>query len=110
MINKNMKEIIFERATKHIEDIYGIQKCQEKIVQLLSQDEKQTIEYLNQCTEEELSFISEVFESISSNLKSEKFIECIKKLSEKYENLDMEYDIMCAEASLDIETNNKKIV
>lgn len=97
MIKEDMMEIIEERKKKHIEDDYGIQECWEKIVDILSVDVQQTVVYLENCTQEELYYISETFEDISQKLQSQMFIECLRKLDEKYPKLGMTQDIDLAE-------------
>ena len=97
MIKDNMVKIIEERKRKHIEDDYGIQECWERMVDILSVDVQQTVVYLEKCTQEELYYISETFEDISQRLQSQMFIECLRKLDEKYPKLEMTKDIDLAE-------------
>ena len=100
MIKENMIKIIEERKKKHIEDDYGIQECWEKIVDILSVDVQQTVMYLENCTQEELYYISETFEDISQRLQSQTFIECLRKLDEKFPDLEMTQDIDLAETCI----------
>ena len=97
MIKENMIKIIEERKKKYVEDDYGIQECWEKMMNILSVDVQQTVEYLENCTQEELYYISEIFEDISERLKSKIFIECLHKLDEKFPELKMTKDIDLAE-------------
>lgn len=97
MIKEIMKKIIDERKKKDIEDDYGIQDCWNKMIDVLSVDVQQTIAYLNDCTEEELYYISEIFEDISERLKCKLFIECLRKLDKKFPDLNMTKDIDLAE-------------
>ncbi len=46
----------------------------------------------------DLYWISEVFEDISANLKSQKFIDCLRKLDKKFPELEMAHDIDIAES------------
>ena len=46
----------------------------------------------------DLYWISEVFEDISVNLKSQKFIDCLRKLDKKFPGLEMAHDIDIAES------------
>lgn len=100
MINELMEIILKERKAKHIEDDMGIQKCWEKMTNILSEDEDETIAYLNKCPKEDLYYISEVFEDISENLQSIKFIACLRELDKKFPELDMTNDINLAEEYL----------
>ena len=72
----------------------------EKLTQIFSEDEKETINFLNQCRPEQLYWIKEVFEDISEKLQSKNFIDCIEKLNNKYKSLNMNYDIEFAKKSL----------
>ena len=76
MIKENMRKIIEERKKIHIEDDYGIQECWLKMIDALSENEQQTVIYLENCTKEELYYVSEIFEDISERLQSKIFIEC----------------------------------
>lgn len=97
MINEKMKQILGRRSVLHIEDDMGIQKCWDEIIALLSIDELSTIKYLSECTEEELYFISEVFEDILKQLQSKDLIKCLRELDEKHPQLEMTRDIDLAE-------------
>lgn len=97
MVKENMMKLVEERKKKHIEDDYGIQECWEKMIDILSVDIQQTIAYLENCTQEELYYISEIFEDISERLQSKTFIECLRKLNKKFPELKMTQDIDLAE-------------
>ena len=97
MIKIKMDKLILERKNKCLEDDYGIQECWNKMTEVLSQNVQETNEYLEQCSEEEIYYISEIFEDISEQLKSKEYIECLRKLDKKYPNLNMTADIDLAE-------------
>jgi len=59
----------------------------------LSIDEEFTISFLNECSEADIYWISEVFEDISSRLNSRKYIECLNQLDKKYPELMLADDI-----------------
>lgn len=69
----------------------------DRLTELLSENSEETIDFLNECTEEQLFYISEVFEDISFNLQSEQFIDTLYKLDRKYPELQMKSDIKIAE-------------
>ncbi|MBQ4282648.1 MAG: hypothetical protein IJB96_01825 [Lachnospira sp.] len=96
-MQERMMKIIEERKKKHIEDDNGIQECWKKMIDVLSVDVQQTVVYLENCTQVELYYISEVFEDISERLQSQTFIECLRKLDEKFPELKMTQDIDLAE-------------
>lgn len=97
MIKENMRKIIEERKKIHIEDDYGIQECWLKMIDALSENEQQTVIYLENCTKEELYYVSEIFEDISERLQSKIFIECLRKLDKKFPEMKMTKDIDLAE-------------
>jgi len=97
MIKSSMDIIIKDRKKKSIEDDYGIQECWSQIIEILSKDVKATILYLESCSEEDIYFISEVFEDISERLQSKEYILCLRKLDKKFPNLNLTKDIDLAE-------------
>ena len=68
MIKDIMDDIISERKSKNIEDDYGIQNCWNKMIDILSKDINETVAYLENCSEEDIYFISEVFEDVSERI------------------------------------------
>lgn len=85
--NEPENEIIWEENTK-------------KIFVELSKDIKDTIEYINSCNKEELSYISQVFEELSEHFKSQKLIDCVERNVTRFsdvklqEQLKMELEYM----------------
>ncbi|PEP72048.1 hypothetical protein COM04_26810 [Bacillus wiedmannii] len=63
----------------NINDDYGIQKSWNKIIEVLSENEENTIKYLERCSEEDLYWISEVFEDIAESIQSKELINCLRK-------------------------------
>ena len=99
MESKNkMEAILKERKGLNINDDYGIEKCWNEMTILLTQNEDETIDYLNECNEENLYYISEIFEDISEQLQSKRFITCLRNLDKKFPKLDMTKDIDIAES------------
>ncbi|EGO6013267.1 hypothetical protein HFX87_002588, partial [Enterococcus faecalis] len=64
-LKNKMEAILKERKGLNINDDYGIEKCWNEMTILLTQNEDETIDYLNECDEENLYYISEIFEDIS---------------------------------------------
>lgn len=101
MILKNlMDKILVEREKKDSNDGFGIEECWDKMVELLSKNTNETIEYLQNCSEEEIYFISEVFEDISDRLQSPEYILCLRELEKKFPDLDLAKDVDLAERYL----------
>lgn len=97
MIKKIMDQIIAERKKKNTEDDYGIEDCWNKMIDILSKDIHETVAYLESCSEEEIYFISEIFEDVSERLQSREYIDCLRRLDDKFPNLNMTKDIDIAE-------------
>lgn len=62
----------------------------------LGRREKQTIEYLENCTSADILCISEVFEEISALLQSKEYIRCLDKLVVKFPELNLEHSVNAA--------------
>lgn len=56
-------------------------------------NEDNTIHYLENSCKDDIYWISEVFEDVSENLQSEFFIQCLRKLDNKFPELEMTSDI-----------------
>ena len=97
MIKDKMDEIIAERRDKYIQDGYGIEKCWNGMVDLLSKNIQETIMYLEDCSKEDLYYVSEVFEDVAEKLQSKDYIECLRQLDKKFPELEMTKDIDLAE-------------
>ena len=96
-----VKEILAKRKLiddEHdYENDYEIEKCCKSLIDILSKDEDKTIEVINQLDETEILYLSEVFEDISERLQSEKYINCLKRIGEKYTDIPIASSIKTAE-------------
>ena len=107
MINiQKFKAIIHEREQTDDEWAEGVQKCQEELVSVLCEDFDSTLQYLrSECTADEFSWISEVFDEIAIRTQSREFIAVLRILAEKYPEETEEYNIIpfidSAECQLD---------
>ncbi|MBC1242593.1 hypothetical protein [Listeria welshimeri] len=100
-LKNEMDAILKKRKGLNINDDFGIEKCWNEMTVLLTQNEDETIDYLNECNEDNLYYISEIFEDISEQLQSERFITCLRKLDKKFPKLDMTKDIDIAESYIE---------
>ncbi|HDR8536067.1 TPA: hypothetical protein QC482_005963, partial [Bacillus cereus] len=57
-IANKMEVILNERKKLNLNDDYGIQKSWNEIIEVLSENEGNTIRYLENCSKEELYWIS----------------------------------------------------
>lgn len=101
MLN-TVKNIINKRIKLHEEDYYGIEECRNELIEILSKDELLTIDILNQLDDEEISYVSEVFEEIADNLNSVNYIDCLEKIYIKYPHLLLKYAIEAAKNNTDM--------
>lgn len=61
-------------------------------------DESTKIKYLEDCNEDVLYWIREIFEDVSANLISQKFIDSLRRLNKQYLKLEITHDIDVAES------------
>ena len=100
MIDDNkVKKIIDERIKMNPDDPQIMEKWRE-LTDIFIANENETIDYLYNCSEDIIEWVSEIFEDISKALQSEKFIECIEFLKSKFKNLDLEQDILYAKEAI----------
>lgn len=100
-IENKMKVILNQRKKLNLNDDYGIYKSWNEIIEVLSENEENTIRYLETCSKEELYWISEVFEDIAEIIQSKELIDCLRTLDEKYPELEMTNDIDLAESYIE---------
>ncbi|WIY62228.1 hypothetical protein [Bacillus arachidis] len=86
MFEEKVKQIIAERKTVHHENSFLIEKYWEQLTKLLSEDIEHTIKFLDSASEEEIEWISEVFEDIDYDTKNREYIDCLKRLVKKFPN------------------------
>ncbi|MBF9002090.1 hypothetical protein [Vibrio nitrifigilis] len=68
---------------------------------ILSKDETETIEFFNSLTDGEMiEDLSAVFDDVSRNLQSKKFIECLEKVKAKFPNAQLHEMIEAAKEQL----------
>ena len=65
------REIIKKRASIEDEWYTEIEKCWEEMTELFSKDINKTIQFLDICTADEFSWLSEIIEDIAKRLVSE---------------------------------------
>ncbi|MCY7501638.1 MULTISPECIES: hypothetical protein [Bacillus] len=100
-IENALRTVLDKRKKLDLNDDYGIQKSWDEIIEILGENEERTLEYLDRCSKEDLYWISEVFEDISEVLQSKELIKCLRKLDEKYPELEMTQDIDLAESYIE---------
>ncbi|MBR7069513.1 MAG: hypothetical protein IKI30_03580 [Oxalobacter sp.] len=99
MIAEEFKKIISERIyiskTTDDEWDYGINKCCERLINLVSDNLEESIDYIkNDCTADEFSYLSEVMEEIAEKTQSQEFIDVLYETAKKYPEECKDYNIL----------------
>lgn len=106
MIDKlKIKNLINERKRLHPDDP-RVKDYWKLLTKELIINEEDTISFIQNCSEHDVYWLSEIFEDISEVFKSQKFIDNLKNVQMKYSNLDLEMDIMFAERALKMFNEN----
>jgi len=99
-INKIKELIDWRKKLKNVEGIVE-DYYWKPLIDLLSKNQEETVDFLENCDAEELYWISEIFEDLSERFQSVSFVEVLKKLQDKYPDIDLKQDIQAAEYALD---------
>jgi len=94
-----VKDLITKRKNMHPDDP-RISDIWDEITNILGRSIKDTVIFFNNCTEDEVYWLSEVFDDIAYELNSQEFIDCIEGLERKYEALNIRQDIEFAKKML----------
>ncbi|MCR6097761.1 hypothetical protein HXA31_00055 [Salipaludibacillus agaradhaerens] len=100
MFEEKVRTVLGARALLDDNDPRIEQKWEE-LIDLLSEDENLTLNFLQVCTKTELSFLSEIFEEVAYNLQSKKYIELLYSLNQRYPDLNLKRSIQIAEEHMD---------
>ena len=95
MDKNNVIRLINERKILNSNDP-TIEKYWEELTNILSTDCLETVEYFDNCSEEEILYLSEIFEDVAYNLQDKKYIECLERLLNKYPNIPIANSIITA--------------
>jgi len=92
---KSFRELIKKREALDPDDEYGAQECWKELTNLLAEDMDGTIDFINnECTENEFSWLSEIFDDVVIKTQSHEFIDCVQKVAiEKYPEESKKYHI-----------------
>ncbi|MEG2458115.1 MAG: hypothetical protein RSB41_04425 [Bacilli bacterium] len=72
-----------------------------ELPKIFVKDINETTNYFDNCTEEDISIYTELFEDIAAKSQSKEFVKFIEKLEGKYPNIDMKADIYWAKNALE---------
>lgn len=95
MIKDRIAPIIEERKNTNDEWDYGVQQCHKRLIALMTEDINESIAFLdNDCTADQFSWLSEVFDEIAETSQSQAFIEALKRTAAKYPDETEQYNLM----------------
>ena len=85
MLAEELREILERRSKLHPNDDFRTEKAWEEETELLSRNMDETILFLeNECTADEFSWISEVFDDVVSRTQSKEFIQALYRVAKKF--------------------------
>ena len=92
------REVIKERARIAVESQdewdYGIEKCREEEIAILCEDIESTSVFIEtECTADELSWISEIWDDVTAKTQSIRFIRSLEVAIKKYPEEDEKYHL-----------------
>ena len=94
MITDEIRVAISKRVATDDEWDYGVKQCWEEEIEILSRNIDDTIAFLeNDCTADEFSWLSEVFDDVAEKTQSRAFVDCLYKVAKKFPDECKEYHI-----------------
>lgn len=88
------REIIKTRASIDDEWYTEIEKCWKEMTELFSADISKTILFLDVCTADEFSWLSEIIEEVAKRTHSKEFVAALRKTADKYPEETKQYNIV----------------
>ena len=88
------KEMINKRMSIDDENSKEVEKCWIEMTDVFSADIDKTIAFLNGCTADEFSWLSEIFDSIAEKTHSNEFVLALYKTADKYPEETKKYNIL----------------
>ena len=80
-----LRQRLEENGIDDTPDYYETSSTIKAEIEMLSRDLNETVQFLdNDCTAEQLVWISEVFEEISARLQSWEFIDALKRVADRF--------------------------
>ncbi|TWP28389.1 hypothetical protein ETU08_09090 [Apibacter muscae] len=84
-----IENILNKIASLHIEDDYAFNKYFDKILELLKNNESEAIHILTTLSEKDIDWLTPMFEDLSAEFQSYKFILCLEEIKKKYPNIHL---------------------
>lgn len=94
MITEEIRKALSKRIATDDEWAYGVDQCCKEEIDILSRNIEDTIAFLeSDCTADEFSWLSEVFDGVAEKTQSRVFVDCLHRVAKKYPNKCKEYHI-----------------
>ena len=94
MITDEIRASITKRVATDDEWDFGVKQCWDEEIAILSRNIEDTIAFLeNDCTADEFSWLSEVFDDVAEKTQSRAFVDCLYKVAKKFPDECKEYHI-----------------
>ena len=94
MITDEIRASITKRVATDDEWDFGVKQCWDEEIAILSHNIEDTIAFLeNDCTADEFSWLSEVFDDVAEKTQSRAFVDCLYKVAKKFPDECKEYHI-----------------
>lgn len=87
MINNQMNELIKTRKTIDANDNIATQNIWDKEIEVMTFSIDGTIDFLNTCDKDTLYWSSEVWEDVSSVLKSLELVDAMEKAASRFDDI-----------------------
>lgn len=92
MIKDELSKLLQKRESIEPEYDYGIDKCCEEEIELLTRDINATIDFLDhECTGEQFVWISEIFDDLVEKTQSRALIECFYRTAKCFPKEESQY-------------------
>ncbi len=92
-------DMLLKRKSLHLEDP-TVYLYWDEMTGLLSEDAEETVMFFNECTEDQIAWFSEIFEDVSYNLQSQKYIVCLEQLLSKFPEIPIKESVKAAKENL----------
>ena len=94
MLKDDFRKLLGERIATGDNDAYEVDKYWKLEADMLSVNISETINFLdNDCTADEFSWISEIFEDIAERTQSKEYIDCLYRVAKKFPEECAKYNI-----------------
>lgn len=91
---KSLRDILQYRISEN-PDNYFVDALWDEEVRIFCTDTNLSFQFISKkCTDEELYYLSEVFDFIAEETRSDEFLQCLRERAERVENPDWKRDIL----------------